>query len=397
MNSDQRYVLVRIRSKIVKQKLGLLTLAAAAILVGTSPIIAEPLAKNSSSQSTSSVPTTKYKGATIPDFRLITFGSLVGVNDSGSFKIPGQGTISFSPGDKPVDILTLGSIKDLGADKLDLGTISKLTGIDLGTKTLADFPLLSTQSISDLAKAIPNLGSLPIREVQPILDLVRADANSFAALSQLGLDTPINQAMQQIPGLQNLKLGNLNLSDYSLLSLDGIKDAVIGKFSGALAAQLSKFLGLDKILLSNFPIPITFAGGVGTVDVVYGEKESKRRNTISGGDQVGFNVPCEKKCSYIELSGNPLVHGKQWISGKSQEVEGGFGLFKFMNGTGKEPTGRFVLGPAFKIVMTEVKESEGTADFTSYWRVCGLGCSPYFIPIPITVTVKEKDMIPLGP
>jgi hypothetical protein len=285
----------------------------------------------------------------------------------------------------------------LGADKLDLGTISKLSGVELGNKTLADFPLLGTQSVSDLVKAIPNLGNLPISEVQPILDLVKGDADSLAALNKLGLDTPISQALQQIPGLQDVLLGKLNLNAYSLLSLDGIKDAVIGKFEGALSAQISKFLGLDKIPLGGFPIPITFDGVIGTIDVVYGKKEARRLNTVTGSDVAGFKVPCDQKsCSYIELSGNPLVYGKQWISGKSQEVEGGSGLLKIVNG-GKEPTGRLPLGPTFKFVMTDVTESEGTAGFTLYTRVCGLGCTPYFIPTPISFTLKEKDLILLGP
>jgi hypothetical protein len=199
----------------------------------------------------------------------------------------------------------------LGADKLDLGTISKLSGVELGNKTLADFPLLGAQSVSDLVKAIPNLGNLPISEVQPILDLVKGDADSLAALNKLGLDTPISQALQQIPGLQDVLLGKLNLNAYSLLSLDGIKDAVIGKFEGALSAQISKFLGLDKIPLGGFPIPITFDGVIGTIDVVYGKKEARRLNTVTGSDVAGFKVPCDQKsCSYIELSGNPLVYGK---------------------------------------------------------------------------------------
>jgi hypothetical protein len=136
---------------------------------------------------------------------------------------------------------------------------------------------------------------------------------------------------------------------------------------------------------------------IGTIDVVYGKKEARRLNTVTGSDVAGFKVPCDQKsCSYIELSGNPLVYGKQWISGKSQEVEGGSGLLKIVNG-GKEPTGRLPLGPTFKFVMTDVTESEGTAGFTLYTRVCGLGCTPYFIPTPISFTLKEKDLILLGP
>jgi hypothetical protein len=383
MDLYQHHLVVKMRREIMKWKSGLLTLAAATFLLGTSPIIAQPIARGSSAKS---LPTIELpNGATVPDFKRITLDSFPAINGSGSFEIPGLGTVSFKPGDKATDVLTLGSIKELGADKLDLGTISKLTGIDLGNKTLADFPLLKTQSVSDLVKAIPDLGNLPIGEVKPILDLVKGDTGSFAVLNKLGFDTPISQALQQIPGLQNLSLGNLNLNAYSLLSLDGIKEAALGKFQGALSAQIGKFLGLDKIALGNFPIPITFAGGVGTVDVVYGEKETNRTNTITGSYEEGFNVPCKKPCSYIELSGNPLAHGKQWISGKSQKLRNG------------EPTGRFPYGPAFKVVMTDANESTGTAEFGAYTRFCAFGiCTPYIIgPFPLP-SVKEKGTIILG-
>jgi hypothetical protein len=402
MNSHQHHLAAEMRSEIMKQKLRLLTLTAATFLLGTSPMMAQPIANNSSSQP--SVPTTKYKGATVPDFQRITFGSFPAVDGSGSFKIPGQGTVSFKPGDKATDVLTLGSIKDLGADKLTLGTTSKRTGVNLDSKTLADFPLLKTQSVGDLVKAIPGLGDRPVKEVKPVFDLLKRDAGSSAALGKLGPNAPISQVLQQTPGARNVPLGKLDLKDYPLLSLNGIENAPIGNFQGARSAQLSQFLGIDDIPLGDFPNPLDFAGGVGTVDVVYGEKEANRKNTITGGDQVGFEVPCEQKnCSYIELSGNPIVHGKQWISGKSQEVEGGFGTLKMLLNGGKEPTGRLpYTNSLFKLAMTKVTESKGTAEFAWYMHFCTTmawgeyTCTPYAIgPFP-WITSKEKETIFLG-
>ncbi|MGA7952049.1 MAG: hypothetical protein WCA07_00875 [Gloeobacterales cyanobacterium] len=362
-----------------------------------------------------SVPITRYQGAAVPDFQRITIGGLPSLSDSGSFTLPGSGTIIFRPGDRPSSVLTLGSIKDLGAQNLNLGKISQLTGIQLENQTLASFPLLKKQSVGDLVNAVPGLGNLLLREVQPIADLFQqsglsslsnenglGNTGNFGGLGRLGQDITVSQVVDLVPGFKNEVLGKLNLNGYSLLSLEGISNAALGKFSGALSAPINQFLGLDKIPLSKFPIPLTFSGVIGTVDVVYGTKEARRINTISGSDQEGFNVACgQSSCSYIELSGIP--YGKQWISGKSQLVSGGFGTLKTLNG-GKEPTGRLPFGAAFKVALTKVTESQGIADFGAYFRICTTmpwgeyTCSPYFIgPIPFIPSLREKDLILLGP
>jgi hypothetical protein len=394
----------------MKRKLPLLGLAGALCVLTASPSMSQSLGYNS-------VPITQYRGAAVPDFQRITLGGMPSLTDSGSFTIPGSGTVSFRPGDRPVNVLTLGSIKDLGAQNLNLSKVSQLTGIQLGNQSLASFPLLRKQSVGDLVNAIPGLGNLPLREVQPIADLFQqsglsglsnssasglGNTGGFGGVGRLGADMTVSQAAELVPGFKNEVLGKLNLNGYSLLSLDGISNAALGKFGDAFSAQINQFIGLDKIPLSKFPIPLTFSGVIGTVDVVYGEKEAKRMNTVSGSEQEGFNVACKQSsCSYIELSGIP--YGKQWISGKSQQVSGGFGTLKTLNG-GKEPTGRLPFGPAFKVALTKVTESQGTADFGAYFRICSTmpwgeyTCSPYFIgPIPFIPSFREKDLILLGP
>jgi hypothetical protein len=395
---------------VMNRKLPLLGLAGALCVLTASPGMSQSLGYNS-------VPITQYRGAAVPDFQQITLGGMPALNDSGSFTIPGSGTVLFRPGDRPVNVLTLGSVKDLGAHNLNLSRVSQLTGIQLGNQSLASFPLLRKQSVGDLVNAIPGLGNLPLREVQPIADLFQqsglgglsnssvnglGNTGGFGGVGRLGADMTVSQAVDLVPGFKNEVLGKLNMNGYSLLSLDGISNAALGKFGGAFSAQINQFIGLDKIPLSKFPIPLTFSGVIGTVDVVYGDKEAKRTNTVSGSDQEGFNVACKQSsCSYIELSGIP--YGKQWISGKSQQVSGGFGTLKTLNG-GKEPTGRLLFGPAFKVALTKVTESQGKADFGAYFRICTTmpwgeyTCSPYFIgPIPFIPSFREKDLILLGP
>ena len=142
---------------------------------------------------------------------------------------------------------------------------------------------------------------------------------------------------------------------------------------------------------------VDFPDFTGIVDITYGPAETKRFNTITGSDKVGFSFPCLILCSYIELAGN--AYGKQWISGKYQKVPGGSGLLGALYGY-REPTGRFPVGPKFKIVVWNVDESQGTADLRAYVRQCAglLGCTPYTLP-PGGIElfeVKEKDIIFTG-
>ena len=143
-----------------------------------------------------------------------------------------------------------------------------------------------------------------------------------------------------------------------------------------------------------------FPGFLGIVDLVYGTAETRRTNTITGSDLVGFSFPCPIGCAYIELAGVGSAYGKQWISGKYQKVLGGTGAFGALYNF-QEPTGRFPLSPEFKFVLWDVDEGDGAAEFRAFFRVCNpapTNCTPYVLPpdgIPIG-TVHEKDLIFLG-
>ncbi|MGF1499993.1 MAG: hypothetical protein ACFB8W_24670, partial [Elainellaceae cyanobacterium] len=158
--------------------------------------------------------------------------------------------------------------------------------------------------------------------------------------------------------------------------------------------------GLADVPFDQMPSPVQSVGGIGVVDVVYGTAESDRTNTISGSDQVGFRVACKENCAYTELTGNPTVHGKQWISGQHQQVKGGFGALGSVNG-GQEPTGRLPFGDAFKVSVWDVDETTGSLSTALHFRICyrgvpDLGCTPYFIgPIPF-LNYRETEPMFLG-
>ena len=153
---------------------------------------------------------------------------------------------------------------------------------------------------------------------------------------------------------------------------------------------------------------------VATADTVWGDSESGDPKVndsyfvsgkANGGSTVPVRCPTGKSRAYLELSDlaaeQGAFYGKRWVSGNSQQVEGGEGALKAIN-AGKEPTGRMVYGNLFKVVLTGTNESTGTADFGLYFRICNknafvdLGCSPYFLgPIP-WIPVPEKQLVVVG-
>jgi hypothetical protein len=198
-----------------------------------------------------------------------------------------------------------------------------------------------------------------------------------------------------------LEFASLPLDNYTLDSIPNLDKTPLGEFNNWQAVTIQDVPGLEEVPFSEFPNPPAATGSrTGRVDVAFGAAEQKRNRTISGSDVAGFGVPCERGCAHIELSGTSDVEGRQWVSGKYQEVKGGFGVLGAANG-GKEPVGRHPFGDAFKVVIWDVSEPEGEASAAMFFRICqrgipDLGCTPYFLgPVPLT-TYREMDGIFLG-
>lgn len=180
----------------------------------------------------------------------------------------------------------------------------------------------------------------------------------------------------------------------------------LGQFQGWQDTKIADVPALNALPLASFPVPIAELGSaVARIDTIWGKTERKRLRTISGSDVVGFSVPCQgQECPYIELddlenSGRTIrgeFEGRSWISGKYQQVEGGWGCLKGING-GKEPTGRLPFGSAFKVVVMEPSEKTDTVDTALFFRFQNFcGATPYFIgPVPF-FTYKVNAPIFIG-
>ncbi|MEH1933811.1 MAG: M23 family peptidase [Nostoc sp.] len=371
----------------------------------------------------------------LPDWSRISLAQLPGISQSGAIDgSPYSQTLGYdlsrtwNVGMTPDQYLKLGDISEaLQAEEFSLQAIqaicaslrdatrkqqrfaialgtqpeanTDINSIDLNKIALSEFPLIGEQTLSHLAQVVPELAKTQVNNITPVATLLKSKgiAASNLTLAQVLTQYEVGQ----------IKLGEIDLSKFSISSIPNLDAVQLQQFTGWMNSNVSDIPGLGQVPLGLMPNPITEIGSlVMRIDVVYGPAENRRNNTISGSDVQGFSVPCtEKDCAYLELddlentgrSDRGKLEGKQWISGKYQEVEGGRGILKAVN-NGREPTGRLPFGKAFKVVVMEPDETTDTVDTALFFRFCAwrMGCTPYFIgPVPF-FSYKVNSLIFVG-
>ncbi|BDA76045.1 hypothetical protein CAL7716_102110 (plasmid) [Calothrix sp. PCC 7716] len=342
--------------------------------------------------------------APTPDWSRIKFNNMK-FSEGGSVEFPNiknpgmKEKRVWSAGQSLGDVMELGDFQDteFKIENLNLDNISKITGVNLDNYNLSDLQLLDWQSLPELVTAIPELSNLSPDAVPPIADFLNK-------LSIPSVGSTIGELVQNNPELKDIELGEyIDLNQYKITSIPGIDKTQLNQFANWQNTTIAKVPGLSEVPFNQFPgIPVPDMALVGKVDIVLREVENGRWKSISGSYQEGFNVPCyNKQCAHIEVAGSDNLTGAAWMSGKYQQVKGGFGILGALNG-GKEPTGRHPFGKAFKQVLWEPNEARGSITSNMYFRICkrggfiDLGCSPYFIgPVPF-FEYREKDPIILG-
>ncbi|MEL6382870.1 MAG: hypothetical protein AAFQ89_10425 [Cyanobacteria bacterium J06626_18] len=344
------------------------------------------------------------------DPNTITFQQLPAFSSAGCISEPSTNTSSrcYETGQAPFEVLALGDIQDFGSPELTFDTIYAPQGVDPSQISLAEAgPLVTTQPLGTLVEAVPQLsqqrlGNLPLFEavLEPI-GTFDPDATLADILDQYPQVAPLT--LESVPGLEN----------YLIADVPNLDIASFGNFEDWQSVPLEQVGGLGDLTWSQFPNPpVPTNAVVARLDWVLGPADGGLNNqleargfteeeVLSGGNESGFNAPCEDVCPHFEVvhpQGSRVrsnLNGKKWIS-KAQEVEGGFGilgeLFPY------EPTGLQPFGDGFKVVLASVNEQRDTVDFELYFRTCkrgvpDLGCSAYFIGgIPIG-SVKVGDLI----
>ncbi|HAG84541.1 MAG TPA: hypothetical protein DCL61_26160 [Cyanobacteria bacterium UBA12227] len=363
------------------------------------PVVANP------PSSPTSIPTTTWNGVELPNWNNISFNSLPAIGESGSFpstsEINQQAGYDLSrtwqAGQKPSEFLKLGDFEtSFKLQNFSLDQIADLVGNDLTNLSLKDFGIMLDQSLQGLVDAIPELKDKAIASIAPVQDLLTTNIGATFDPNET-----IGEFLNKSPNLGELKLSSIDLSQYRLDSIPGLESTPIGAFENWQNSVIEKIPGLSNVSFSQFPGGVSATGtDVGTADLILKPVEQKRDRTISGSNVEGFTVPCQTNCAHIELAGSEKLKGRQWISGKYQEVKGGFGVLGSVNG-GKEPTGIHPFGEAFKLVAWEVNENESAISTALFFRICkrgvpDLGCTPYFIGGVPWMTFSEKIPIFLG-
>ncbi|MEL6777776.1 MAG: hypothetical protein AAFO06_11010 [Cyanobacteria bacterium J06597_16] len=353
--------------------------------------------------------------ARIPDWSQITFRSLPPILSPGEFSAPGElsQALNYDPsrqwqaGQTADTYMKLGDFQtSLYPQIFNLNTIADVTNLDLQQVALSALKVATWQTVDDLVTAIPGLSNFSVQEVLPIAKLFSNGALSARSLGPAVLSKSIGEVMAVHPELGQLEIGQLGdqLDDFAITEIPGLENIPLQNLKDWGNTTIAGVPGLGNVPLAQMPNPIGTMGALGMVDVVYGPAESDRTNTISGSKQVGFEAACQTDCAHAELTASPVIHGKQWISGKYQEVDGGEGLLKVVNG-GKEPTGRHPFGDVFKVAVWDVDESNGILSTALFFRICkrgglfspDLGCTPYFLgPIPF-LNYQEKSFMLIGP
>jgi hypothetical protein len=368
----------------------------------------------------SEIPTVPYTSGKYklksPDWSKINWSSLDAVQQPGylnispdiATKLGYNPSRSWTAGQSIDSVIMLGDVDD--AFQMSTFSLKTISGIvPLSSKlTLKDLGLMQWQTPNSLIKAIPSLGNLDINQVPVIDDLFAQFHNMSGQISSI---------LKSHPQIANTPFGKkLDLNRYPINSIPRLNQTQLSKFLGWQQSYINQVPGLNQVPFDKMPQPINSGlDVVGIASVVLGNAERgdsrARENYFVSGrvDRANRNVvvACDvgKECSYLELgdvagkAGN--LYGKRWASGSSQKVDGGFGILQRVNG-GKEPTGRLVYGSGFKVVLTGVNESTGTANFGLFFRFCinslwgGKSCTPYFIgPVP-WIPTKENDLVILG-
>jgi hypothetical protein len=264
--------------------------------------------------------------ARIPDWSQVTLRSLPPIQEDGQFAASGEVNSaagydlsrSWKAGQTADQYLKLGDLQTSFYPQIfNLYSIGQIAHLDVQKVTLSALESAAWQRIDDLVAAIPGLGNYSIGQIPAIEALLKkAGVASGGSLGAL---------LQGRPELGQLNLGQLGkgLDNFAIADIPGLQNIPLQNLANWENTKIAGVPGLGDVPLAQMPSPIGTTGPIGTVDVVYGIKESDRTNTISGSHEEGFQVPCKENCAHVEMAGNPALYGKQWISGKSQKVKGG--------------------------------------------------------------------------
>jgi len=265
--------------------------------------------------------------------------------------------------------------------RLTTAEIAQKTGhpVDPNSSLATATPWLSRLKISDALAANPVMASMPVTA-----NGVRTTLGSLASSQGgkiLGKVVDLRQTqVAQFPQIQNIKLS---------------------QFNGLSKLPANVIPHLSQLPITEMP-GFSLSGGIALMKLdVIRTKERKIHHMVMSGSNRQPNAKCDSSCDYAEFHpwvGMPYLRGAKIISGDSLSVQGGEGLLAMVNG-GMEPTGveANIGAGGVKFVIRNLNAKTGSATVNINFRGCGwlVGCTPYFIGIPLFTISERNNWFPL--
>jgi hypothetical protein len=259
--------------------------------------------------------------------------------------------------------------------------IAQKTGksIDPNSSLATATPWLSQLKISDVLAANPSMARMPVTM-----------ANGFKTT----LGTLQNQG--------NKALGNVvDLRQTKIAQFPQIQNVKLGQYNGLSKLPANTVPGLSQIKLPDMP-GFAISGGMALMKLdAIRTKEKNVQHMVMSGSNRQPNAQCDRNCDYAEFNpwvGLPYLKGAKIISGDSLSVRGGEGILAAVNG-GMEPTGveANIGSGGVKFVIRNLNAKQGSATVNINIRACGwlVGCTPYFIGIPLFNISEKNNWFPL--
>jgi len=302
-------------------------------------------------------------------------------------------------GDRPADVVKLGDVETgLGVEALSLSQISELTGLDLAQLKIENLDFLRGVSIEEFLMDVPFLSEWNVSDI-PELEQLEGFEGIFTG------DRTLGEVVAQTPEIASLEVTDV-FGEMPVGSIPNLESAQLSDFEGIGDKSISEVPGLGSVSLDSFPIPVSMPSLnlFPKQDIAFGPKEySSSKSTpqpVSGGTngtQLWRPMACKGGCAHIELAESGW-EGANWMT-KDHRVPDGFGfLGSIIDEAGAY---RIPFGPAFALQVVSTDEKTGEADWGLAFRVCkrgviDLGCTAYFMEVPLGVTTKEGDNILTG-
>ena len=308
-------------------------------------------------------------------------------------------------GQFPAEVIKLGDMMFTGAgiEQLTMDDIGQLIGFDIKNFQLSEIPFLQNFTLSDLVGDVPFLGDYALTDIPNLAEQI-GGAGSEEMLSQFISDNPeVGELVIGESGLGDLQVADVpNLDATHLGEMPEVGDDVIANVPGLSAVQFGSYPGLEMV---GGLIPIA------KQDIAFGEKEysgdKATPKPVSGGTngKEGWEpIGCVGGCAHIELYDSDISPvkgawaGSNWMTSKHR-VRDGFGVLgAIFNEAGAY---RVPFGPTFALQVRETEEKTGAAEWGIAFRVCkrgfiDLGCTAYFMEVPLPITTHEGATILTG-